>query len=183
MARQVLELRRQVLGEEHPHTLDSMSNLAGALHELGRHDEAEALYIEVLAIHRRVLGEKHRPTLDAVNDLAVLYSDLGRFKEAETLTSEAIAVARDSLPAGDRRIGEYRGTHGRILTQLELYEDAERALLEAHTILHAVQGATDSLTLETARSLAILYEAWDKPAEAAKWRAESSTDSTPERRN
>jgi len=43
MHRQALELRRKVLGAEHPSTLSSMDNLASVLRSLGRYDEAEAM--------------------------------------------------------------------------------------------------------------------------------------------
>ncbi len=171
MSRQALERRRRVLGEEHPHTFDSMSNLAGALHRLGRYDEAETLYTKVVDLRRRVLGEEHPQTLDSMNDLAVLYYKLGRLGQAETLAGEAVESARNSLPAGDRRIGEYVATHGRILALLKRHEHAERALIEAHVILEAAIGADDSSTLDVARSLVEFYDLRGKPDVAARWRA------------
>jgi hypothetical protein len=46
--RQIVETRRTVLGDTHQQTLISMSNLAGALKDLKRLDEAEALYRQTL---------------------------------------------------------------------------------------------------------------------------------------
>jgi len=46
----VLELRRKVLGPEHPDTLASLSNLALTIGELGKHAEAEPLKQQVCAL-------------------------------------------------------------------------------------------------------------------------------------
>ena len=40
----VLEMRQQVLGDRHPDTLTSMSNLAAALQGMGQHAEAAELH-------------------------------------------------------------------------------------------------------------------------------------------
>jgi low affinity Fe/Cu permease len=54
--RAVLEIRRRVLGEEHPDTLTSRNNLASVLNGLGRQEEAEAEHQTVLEIHRPGVG-------------------------------------------------------------------------------------------------------------------------------
>jgi len=43
MGQQTLELRRKVLGPEHPHTLTSMDRLALALSSQGNYVEAEQI--------------------------------------------------------------------------------------------------------------------------------------------
>jgi len=47
-------------------------------------------------------------------------------------------------------------------------------LLEAHEILAAAAGAEHRQTQRAISSLVALYEAWDKPDEAAGWRAKLS---------
>ncbi|KAJ9134824.1 hypothetical protein NKR19_g8515 [Coniochaeta hoffmannii] len=51
--------RRQVLGEKHPDTIESMEYLATTYHAQRRYDEDGKLKVEVLALRREVLGEKH----------------------------------------------------------------------------------------------------------------------------
>ena len=62
-----LELRRGVLGEEHPDTLTSASNLALNLGALRQYEAARRLGEDTLARLRRVLGEDHSNTLDSAN--------------------------------------------------------------------------------------------------------------------
>jgi tetratricopeptide (TPR) repeat protein len=52
----ILEIRRRVLGPEHPHTLASMGDLAKCFAGQGRYAEAEKLLRETREIQRRVLG-------------------------------------------------------------------------------------------------------------------------------
>ncbi|MGH3934063.1 MAG: tetratricopeptide repeat protein, partial [Pseudonocardiaceae bacterium] len=52
-----LELRRRVLGEEHPHTLDSATNLAADLRALGQHEAARQLDEDTETRRRRAAGD------------------------------------------------------------------------------------------------------------------------------
>jgi hypothetical protein len=61
---------RRGLGEEHPDTLRSMSNLAGTLRKLGDLNGAAKLQDTVLTARRRVLGEDHPDTIVSMDDLA-----------------------------------------------------------------------------------------------------------------
>ena len=58
-----------MLGEDHPDTLGSASNLTAALGESGRRKEALALAQDTLDRYRRVLGEDHPDTLASASNL------------------------------------------------------------------------------------------------------------------
>src|SRR3984957_18187823 len=81
----VMETEKQVLGEEHPDTLTSMSNLASTYGNQGRWKEAEVLEVLVMETRKKVLGEEHPDTLTSISNLASTYWDQGRWKEAEVL--------------------------------------------------------------------------------------------------
>ena len=59
MHRQVLELRKIVLGPEHPDTLTSMNNVAQALSKQGNYREAEQMHQQVLELDKVVSGPEH----------------------------------------------------------------------------------------------------------------------------
>ncbi|HKR49614.1 MAG TPA: tetratricopeptide repeat protein, partial [Pseudonocardiaceae bacterium] len=65
-----LELRREALGEEHPHTLTSASNLASNLRGLGQYEAARRLDEDTLTRRRQVLSEEHPHTLLSASNLA-----------------------------------------------------------------------------------------------------------------
>jgi tetratricopeptide (TPR) repeat protein len=77
-------------GEDHPHTLASMSNLASTLGLLGRFSEAERIESEVLEKRRRVLGEDHPDTLMSIGNLAKTLHSLGRLNAALKMEAELL---------------------------------------------------------------------------------------------
>ena len=54
-----MEKRKHLLGEEHPHTLKSMANLAATYWNQGKWKEAEALEVLVMEKRQHSLGEEH----------------------------------------------------------------------------------------------------------------------------
>ncbi|KAF4469884.1 Kinesin light chain [Fusarium albosuccineum] len=85
LGRKAVETRTKVLGEEHPDTLTSMTNLASTFRDQGRWKESEELDVGVIETKKRVLGEEHLNTLISKANLAMTYMEQGRWKEAEEL--------------------------------------------------------------------------------------------------
>ena len=82
---------QQVLGEEHPTTLDNMGNLAATYRDQGRWKDAEILFFQVLEGKTRVLGDKDHPSVLTTRDnLAITYYMQGRWKEAEELQMQVL---------------------------------------------------------------------------------------------
>ena len=52
-----MDMRKKLLGEEHPHTLTSMANLASTYQNQGRWNEAEKLELEIMKLKMRI-GQK-----------------------------------------------------------------------------------------------------------------------------
>ena len=77
MYRQALELKKKVLGQEHPSTLDSMDNLALVLRRQGKYEEAERMHRQALELYTKVLGQEHPSTLDSMNNLALVLDSQG----------------------------------------------------------------------------------------------------------
>ena len=81
----------KILGPDHPDTLTSRNNLAGAYESAGRLDEAITLYEQVLADRVRLLGPDHPQTLTSRNNLAYAYRSAGRLDQAIPLYEEVLA--------------------------------------------------------------------------------------------
>ena len=69
MYREVHAGRRRVLGDEHPYTLITATNLAGCLGKQEKWAEAEPILREVYAAFKKTLGLEHPHTLMAANEL------------------------------------------------------------------------------------------------------------------
>lgn len=67
---EVIEIRKRVLGEEHPDTLTSIGNLVFTLKIQSRNHEAISLTKSYLKLRKQVLGLKH---LDIQTSLEALH--------------------------------------------------------------------------------------------------------------
>ncbi len=174
--REALEGQRRVLGDDHPRTLASINSMGFLLQAQGKFTEAEPYIREALEGRRRVLGDEHPNTLISKSNLASLLVDLGNAVEAEQLAGEAVVAARETLGAEHWFHGVFLGKQGRALAALERFDDGESALLEAHGILQTARGDEHEQTKRVVGYLAVLYDAWGKPEQAAEWRAKLPTE-------
>jgi tetratricopeptide (TPR) repeat protein len=97
MSRRALEGFSRVLGEEHPKTMNSITNLAVTLWNRGRLEEAEELEAQVVKMRKRLLGEEHPDTLTSINNLAVTLRNQGRLEEAEELGAQVVETSKRVL--------------------------------------------------------------------------------------
>lgn len=91
------EIRKRLLGEEHPETLWSMHGLGAAYYKLGRSNEALKLIEACLEIQRRVLGEEHPETLSSMNGLAAIYDNLGQGNRAASAHEVCLEIRKRVL--------------------------------------------------------------------------------------
>jgi hypothetical protein len=82
---QLVDLRKQLLGHEHPETLASIASQVTTYRYQARLTEAEALGVQVLESRKRVLGLEHPDTLTSMANLAATYRQQWRLTEAEAL--------------------------------------------------------------------------------------------------
>ena len=156
----------KILGDNHPDTLTSRNNLAGAYESAGRLDEAIPLYEQVLADSVRLLGDNHPHTLAFCHNLAGAYQAAGRLGEALPLYEEVLADSvrllgdnhPDTLTSRNNLASAYQQA-GRLEEALPLYEEvlADRA---------RVLGDNHPDTLASRNILADAYQAASRLDEA-----------------
>ncbi|KAL6900028.1 hypothetical protein GGI43DRAFT_406131 [Trichoderma evansii] len=93
------EIRRELLGHDHPDTLNSMANLASTYWNQGRWKEAEDLEVQVTEACKIKLGADHPDTLISIGNLASTYRKQGRWKEAEDLEVQVMEAHKTKLGA------------------------------------------------------------------------------------
>ena len=167
---QVLDFNRRVLGEPHQHTLVTMNNLASVYHQQDRLPEAERLMVERRDICARHFGPRDSKTLNAWLNLAVMLDYAGERQRSVQQFEELIASARQDDAANPKLLGYFLLMYGQCLLRLERWEDTEAALLESVEL----QGGPESTMTGNLRNvmltLAKLYETWERPEEARRWR-------------
>ncbi len=95
---EALAARSRQLGDDHPDTLTSMSNLGLLYLQQGKYAEAEELLKEALAAYRRQLGDDHADTLNTEGNLGVVHIRQGGAAHAEGAANVASVLARLQAP-------------------------------------------------------------------------------------
>ncbi len=90
--REALEIKRRVLGNQHPSTLVSLNNLAVLLQDQQQLAAAEPLFREAMEIKIRILGLDHPDTAISIDNLAMVLDKLGRRTEAESLLAKTLSA-------------------------------------------------------------------------------------------
>ncbi len=68
-----MEINRELLGDRHPSTINSMWLLARIYGGLGQYDESEAVLLEAYSLVKQLMGDRHVSTLRYAERLANLY--------------------------------------------------------------------------------------------------------------
>ena len=76
-----MDMRKTLLGAEHPDTLTSMGILSIIYRKQGRWNEAEKLNIQVMNMRMKLLGAEHPHTLIHLSNQASTYRDQKRVSE------------------------------------------------------------------------------------------------------
>jgi tetratricopeptide (TPR) repeat protein len=181
---ETLELMKEHLSPDHPQTLATIWALVRAYRGAGRPEEAVAPGEEALKLSQARYGPRAITTVNGMAHLGEVYMDLGRSDLAEPLFRRALAIVEKDFP------DEWGTFNGKSLTGAALlaqkkYAEAEPLLLEGFQGMkeraarivpsdRVVPNAHGELTVALER-LVKLYDAWDKPNQAAKWRKELET--------
>jgi CHAT domain-containing protein/tetratricopeptide (TPR) repeat protein len=96
-----LEIRRQLLTEDHPDTAVCYNSLAFILYAQGKYPAARPLFEKALEIDRRLLGEDHPNTANSYNNLASNLIAQGQYATAQPLLEKALAIRRRLLTDDD----------------------------------------------------------------------------------
>lgn len=154
---QILETRRQVLGEDHPDTLKALGMVARMLMKKGDVDAARNLYIEELDLKKQRYGDGHCETAATLVHLAWLAKSEEEYPEARRLYDKAIRIYREQLPEGnDKRLLDALINLGFVLQQLKEFDQAVQCYLEVRDIRTRIRSEVPS-DLENTISLGGVY--------------------------
>jgi tetratricopeptide (TPR) repeat protein len=117
----VLETRKELLGDEHAYTLWSMNDLSKIYIEVGRAEDAVALLESVVPVAKRTLGDDHVGMRMTKSNLGRAYFVCERWKEAEETVRPLFEGTSSDHP--DLIHAEYGYAH--ILYELGRMEEAE----------------------------------------------------------
>lgn len=158
-------------GPDHPDTLLMKANLGGLLVNRGELERGATLMREAVERSLRVLGPGHTSTIRRRNQGILLEFRLGNVELATELAHAHLESCRQELGV----------THQESLRALELavavlglggnLAPAEALALDGHARVEELLGPGHRSTGRAAELVRSLYEQWEKPEEAARWRA------------
>ncbi|KAI9847445.1 MAG: hypothetical protein M1838_000864 [Thelocarpon superellum] len=189
---QVLELRKGVLGERHPDTLDSMDDLASTYHQQGRSKEAEELHaqalelpnlaatyrqqgrlkeaeeleVQVLELRKDILEERHPDTLRSMANLAATYHQQGRSTEAEELHVQVLELRKDMLEEKHPEMLRSMANLAATYHQQGRSSEAEELHVQVLELRKDVLGQAHPDTLTSMANLSATYRQQGRSTEA-----------------
>jgi tetratricopeptide (TPR) repeat protein len=169
LERRALEIFRQQHAGDHPQTATVLMNLGQWLGEENENEEAEALLREAVGMRERLHGADHPGLVTSRVALGNHLVDTGRFDEGCALGADGVATLSSSFGQSNWRVAVARGLAGACLKAAGRFEDAEAQLLESLAGLEA-EATHLAYTRQTLRRLIKLYEEWNRPTEAARYR-------------
>ena len=162
MAKEAADGLARTLGNDHHHTLDSMSNLGGAYLAAGKLDRALPVLEETLALLKSKLGPDHPGILTSMSILASGYDKAGKLDRALPLWEATRALMKSKLGP------DHPTTLGSMNNLAECYRRAgklDRALPlmeETLTLARIKLGVDHSNTILSMNNLAKGYGAAGK---------------------
>ncbi|KAF3074352.1 hypothetical protein CFAM422_003689 [Trichoderma lentiforme] len=151
------EIRRRLLGADHPDTLISMNNLASTFSEQGRWKEAEDLNLQVIEAYKIKLGADHPDTLISMNNLAFTFSEQGRWKEAEDLNLQVTEAYKIKLGADHPHTLTSMNNLALTYMKQGRWKEAEDLNMQVMEIRKIKLGADHPHTLTSMNNLASTY--------------------------
>jgi eukaryotic-like serine/threonine-protein kinase len=137
----------------------------------GKYSEAESSINETLKIYRAATSEQFINFATALMVQGLIYSQTGRTEEAEKLLREAVRIRTGNVPETHFLRATANGALGEFLTAQQRFPEAEPFLLASYESLKKSQAQNSPRTRLARQRLANLYEAWNKPEQAAPYRA------------
>ena len=158
IARQVLAIREEILGPEHPQTAATYNSL-GLLYQLmDDYARAEPLYRKSLAIGEKVFGPEHPQTALSYNSLGLLCQLMGDYARAEPLYLKSLAIYEKTLGPEHPQTALYYNSLAGLYQLRGDYARAEPLYRKSLAIYEKVFGQGHARTAFGCDSLGLLYQ-------------------------
>jgi serine/threonine protein kinase len=165
---EAIALQREVIGNDHPDTLNSMNSLATAYVKVGRVHEAIPIYETVLVGRRKKLGESHTETIISMQNLANAYRTMDRTNEAVKLYEEAFINARKRYSSTSSITRSLAVTIVSISQDPDLLDRTVSACEEIWSAVREKYGDDSSATRSATVFLTEVYETAGRPQAQVK---------------
>src|SRR5713226_2044687 len=167
---EALDILHRLNIDESPFATVTAVEFADLLYLKREYKAAEKEVRRALEIQQRTLPKESPYFAAAWTVLGKTLTQTGRAVEAERYLRDALALRTRTVKNGHWSIATTEGALGECLAAQRHNAEAEAMLIESYNSLKASQGEQNPRTVEARHRLVKFYEAWAKPAEAARYR-------------
>ncbi|MEY2577742.1 MAG: eukaryotic-like serine/threonine-protein kinase [Verrucomicrobiota bacterium] len=162
---------RQVMGGDTNFSVASAKANLGLIYFLnGNYAKAEAEDKKALDLLRQSLGPDQPVFANTASTLGLVLTREGKAEDGEVYLRDALTIRKKILAAGDFMIPYAASALGECLTMQKRYAEAEPLLIDSYHELKSKLGDQNKRTLEARQRLVKLYELWEKPELAVRYR-------------
>lgn len=147
--RDALDIRLQLLGEDHPDIASSYAHLGNILRGYQMYDESETMLLKAYDLRRELFGNNHALTNDSKRVLGILYQDMGEETKAEEYYAEALEAFRSIYPNPHAETAEVLQRLGNLYLNAHKPLKAEQLLREALAMRREIFGEENGATAES----------------------------------
>lgn len=169
---------KQLLGDDHLDTIDSLQQLANAMHQQGKYELAVNTFNEALSGARKQYGDDHKETLQVLEYLVTPLEGLKKFDDLVVARQEILRIKK-LKSSGRRDYLHYSKLHlGMALRETGRYKEAEAIFRELLKSRLKYSGLDDKKTFEAKACLAWTLRLQDKLEEAERLHKEFTSLAT-----
>ncbi len=162
-----MTITEKALGEEHPHYITFLVNLAYLYASIGNYTAAGLLLKQSLITRKKVLGEEHPDYASSLNNLAELYRSTGNYAAAEPLYKQALAIRKKVFGEKHASYAESLNNLAYLYHSIGRYAAAEHLYIQASTIFKEEEEYPKYA--QSLNNLAFLYEGMGNYPRAAHY--------------
>jgi tetratricopeptide (TPR) repeat protein len=152
-----LEIRKEVLVENHPDTAGSYNNIGDVYANLGKYDKALKYHNKALEIFKDVLGENHPKTANSYNNIGIVYNNLGDYDKALEYYIKALEIKKTVLGENHPATAGSYNNIGVIYDELGDYDKALEYYIKALKIKEFVLGENHPKTASSYNNIGVVY--------------------------
>jgi serine/threonine protein kinase/tetratricopeptide (TPR) repeat protein len=175
--REMSDAYDRVFGPTSAESLMLSGNMGGALRQQGKVEESGPYYQRAYEGYLAKFGLMHPRTIQGQHNYGNYLLDARRFDEAYTMQQGAVQNGLKTFGEKHPVVGEALTGLGRAAAALHRHDEAEASLLASLSMKEELLGANSGRLQSTRDALADLYDAMNRPEDAARYRA-ASPDAT-----
>ncbi len=169
-----LNMKKRLLGEQHPHVAESLNNLAVLYDRLFKYSQAESLFLEALRILKRIFASEHPKIASTMNNLAVIYRSQKRYWEAEQMHLEVLRIRKSLLGEEHPDITSSLNNLAELYFSVGRFQEAEQKYIETLSMRKRLLGDEHPDVAFSLNNLATVLTATNRPLESLSYRIQAS---------